>query len=297
MAEISSLGYLGFGVSDLARWETLLVDVLGLQAGERDGHRSLALRMDDRMQRVVLEHDGCDDLSYAGWMFDTEAELEDYVRALAAKGLAVNVVDREATQRRCVEKAYACMDPNGLRHEFAFGMKFAAERFASKVLNKGFVTGRLGMGHILVAGRNYPATLDFARQILGLRLSDYVRAPLETPHGVVQVDATFFHTVTGRHHSLAAAAVPFPKKLHHFMLEVEDFNDVGMAHDRCAKAGFPVATGLGHHPNDQMFSFYVVTPSSVQLEFGHGGLVIDDRDWEVKTYSQLSDWGHISPCA
>lgn len=293
MAEISSLGYLGFGVRDLSRWEELAVEVLGLQAGERDAGRSLALRMDDRAQRIVLERGDADDLCYAGWMFDTEGELEDYVRGIAGQGVAVRECDRETTQRRAVEKAFWCTDPNGLRHEFAVGPQQAAGRFASKVLTKGFVTGRLGVGHILVATQDYPAMQAFARKVLGLRLSDYIRAPLETPHGVVQVDAAFFHTVTGRHHSLAAAPVPIPRKLHHFMLEVEDFNDVGLAHDRCVKAGFPVAMGLGHHPNDQMFSFYVATPSGVLLEFGHGGLVVDDSRWEVKTFSQLSDWGHV----
>ena len=38
MAEISSLGYVGFGVSDLARWEELAIDILGLQVG-KSGHR------------------------------------------------------------------------------------------------------------------------------------------------------------------------------------------------------------------------------------------------------------------
>lgn len=291
MAEISSLGYLGFGVRDLVRWETLMVDVLGLQAGEREAGR-LALRMDDRAQRIILEESDEDDLAYAGWLFDTEGELDEFVAQLDGKGIPVSECDAQTTKQRRMEKAYACTDPNGLRHEFAVGPQYAADRFTSKVLRKGFVAGRLGVGHILVAAREYPAMLDFARKVLGLRLSDCIRAPLETPHGVLQVDATFFHTVTGRHHSRAAAAVPVPKKLHHLMLEVEDFNDVGLAHDRCLKAGFPVAMGLGHHPNDQMFSFYVATPSGVLIELGHGGRVIDDTKWETRTYSQLSDWGH-----
>ena len=33
MSEIASLGYVGFGVGDLDRWEHLAVEVLGLQAG------------------------------------------------------------------------------------------------------------------------------------------------------------------------------------------------------------------------------------------------------------------------
>jgi len=292
MANISNLGYVGFGVRNLDRWEDLMVNVLGLQAGHREPGHSLALRMDDHMQRIILESDESDDLIYAGWMFDTEGALSQFVGTLSAQGVQVNECDGATTTRRCVEKAFFCMDPNGVRHEFAVGPRYAKDPFKSSVLNQGFVAGHRGVGHILTAAKDYSATLNFARDVLGLRLSDYIRAPLETPHGVVDVDATFFHTFNGRHHSFATAPVPIPKKLHHIMLEVEDFNDVGKAYDRCLAAGHPLAMGLGHHPNDQMFSFYIVTPSSFLLELGHGGLVVDDSRWETKTYAQLSDWGH-----
>jgi len=118
-----------------------------------------------------------------------------------------------------------------------------------------------------------------------------------TPHGEIPFDATFFHTATGRHHSFATAALPFPKRIHHIMVEVSDFNDVGLAYDRCLAAGVPIMMGLGHHPNDGMFSFYAITPSGFAIEFGHGGCVVDDQTWHVRTYSQLSDWGHAPPAA
>jgi len=41
-----------------------------------------------------------------------------------------------------------------------------------------------------------------------------------------------------------------------------------------------------------MFSFYVATPGGFGLEIGWGGLIIEKGNWEVKTYSQPSDWGH-----
>lgn len=292
MAEVNSLGYVGFGVSDLERWETLLVDVLGLQRGESLNKDSLMLRMDDRSQRITIEKSEIDDILFIGWMFETEEKLENYIRTLTAKGIKIETGSAELAQQRRMEKIYTCLDPNGLRHEFAVGPQYALEPFTSKVLRQGFVTEQLGLGHILIAAKDYDAMREFAKNVLGLRLSDYIRAPLETPKGVINVDATFFHTEDGRHHSFATAGIPFPKNLHHLMIEVEDFNDVGLAYDRCLAAGFEVAMGLGHHPNDQMFSFYVVTPSGPLIELGHGGRIIDDSKWEVKTYSQLSDWGH-----
>ncbi|MNC29234.1 3-methylcatechol 2,3-dioxygenase [compost metagenome] len=107
------------------------------------------------------------------------------------------------------------------------------------------------------------------------------------------VDPTFFHTASGRHHSIATAENPMATKtLNHFMLQVEDLDDVGLAYDRTVKAGIPVALELGHHPNDRMFSFYARTPSGFNFEIGWGGVVIDENDWEVRSYSQMSDWGH-----
>ena len=127
-------------------------------------------------------------------------------------------------------------------------------------------------------------------EVLGLKISDYIR-DAETFPGVT-VDATFMHSKTGRHHSLATAFMPSPKRLNHMMIQVKNFNDVGLAYDRVLKAGLPVISTPGHHPNDQMYSFYVLTPSGFGLEYGWGGVVIDDNDWSVKNYSKLSDWGH-----
>jgi len=108
----------------------------------------------------------------------------------------------------------------------------------------------------------------------------------------VKMDLTFMHTKTGRHHSLATGKVPGEKRLGHLMVQVKDMNDVGLAYDRCVAAGLPIIMHLGHHPNDQMFSFYVRSPSGFAIEYGHGGIVVDDATWKVVTHTRLSDWGH-----
>jgi Glyoxalase/Bleomycin resistance protein/Dioxygenase superfamily len=97
-----------------------------------------------------------------------------------------------------------------------------------------------------------------------------------------------------RHHSLALARAPFalPQRLHHFMVEVADRDDVGYAFDRAWNAGCTIASGLGHHPNDQMFSFYVASPAGFQVEVGHGARLVTE-DWdENRSYDRISTWGH-----
>tara|TARA_R110001583_G_scaffold182192_1_gene339801 strand:- start:3208 stop:4101 length:894 start_codon:yes stop_codon:yes gene_type:complete len=291
MAEISALGYVGFGVSDLAAWETFAVEILGMMVRQRaDG--SLALRMDEYQQRFFIEQSDKDDILVAGWEFLTAADLSSYVSELSDQGVAVSELSAAQCASRCVEQAYSVADPNGFAHEFFFGHQVARldDAFRSTVLKSGFVTGDLGVGHILPFTTRGAETIHFYKNVLKLRVSDYIRE--EVAPGML-VDAIFFHTATGRHHSIATAEVPHVSKtLNHFMIQVADMDDVGLAYERAVKAGIPVALELGHHPNDKMFSFYARTPSGFNFEFGWGGVVIDDASWEVKSYSQLSDWGH-----
>lgn len=297
MAEISSLGYLCVASNHLARWEAFAVDVLGMMARRRDSDGVLALRMDAWEMRLRIEPGPEDDLVAVGWQFETADALNAYVRELASRGVVAVPGDGALAASRCVEQLFSCLDPDGIRHEFFYGPAYAPQAFHSQVLRSGFVTGALGVGHYVSAAKDYAKTLAFHRDGIGLKVSDRIRAPLMTPHGEIAFDATFFHTATGRHHSFATAALPFPKRIHHIMVEVRDFNDVGLAYDRCLAAGVPIMMGLGHHPNDGMFSFYAVTPSGFAIEFGHGGCVVDDQTWQVRTYSQLSDWGHAPPAA
>lgn len=292
MAAISNLGYAVFGVSDLAAWERFAVDLMGFQAGRREDGRLLALRMDDREQRVVLERGDEDDLRAAGWQFDTEDDLAAFVTGVRAQGVAVEACSSDLARARRVERLYSLDDPNGFRHELFFGPAIAraADPFRSSVMKgPGFLTGPLGIGHLLPRANDYAATVKFYREVLGLKISDYIREELGP--GMV-ADATFFHTATGRHHSLATAGFPSPKILNHLMVEVQDMDDVGLAYDRCVKAGCTIMLELGHHPNDRMFSFYVRTPSGFAIEIGWGGIVVDDANWQVITYDKMSDWGH-----
>ena len=297
MAEISSLGYLCVASNSLSGWEAFATDILGMAVLREEGSGALALRMDEWALRMRIEPGSEDDLVAVGWHFETRDRLEAYVKELALRGIASVPGDAVLAASRVVEQLYVCTDPDGIRHEFFYGPAHAPKAFHSPVLRGGFVTGDLGVGHYVSAAKDYDKTLAFHRDGLGLKVSDRIRAPLMTPHGEIPFDATFFHTATGRHHSFATAALPFPKRIHHIMVEVSDFNDVGLAYDRCLAAGVPIMMGLGHHPNDGMFSFYAVTPSGFAIEFGHGGCVVDEHSWHVRTYSQLSDWGHAPPLA
>lgn len=295
MSSISNLGYVVIGSRKMAEWEDFAVNLLGMQVGRHEPGKLLTLRMDDLQQRIIIEDGVEEDLRAAGWMFKTEEALQSFIKQLREGGLNVREGSRQEADNRRVEKLFACDDPNGYTQEFYCGAHAALSNqpFRSQRLSgPGFRTGDLGIGHVLIRAKDYAESLDFYQRHLGLRLSDIIRS--EVRPGYV-AEAAFFHTIGGRHHSLATGAVNIPKVLGHLMVELHSLDDVGMAYDRCRAAGLNFARELGHHPNDQMTSFYVETPSGFSLEYGWGGLVVDDAQWTVKTYNQFSDWGHARP--
>lgn len=291
MAELQNLAYVVIAASDLKAWRSFAEDIVGMGAADQaDG--ALGLRLDDHPWRLLIEQGGDDDLTHAGWDLGSAANLDAYVAALRGRGAEVREEPAALAQARCVERLFSTVDPNGICHELfsgRTGLKADGGALASILRGDGFVTGDLGIGHILPVSRDYAEGVHWYQEVLGLRYSDRIRQ--EMAPGVF-ADATFFHSATGRHHSLATGQFPSPKRLNHLMLEYRDMNDVGLACDRAKKAGIPIVLELGHHPNDQMFSFYMRTPSGFGLELGHGGLVIEEGNWEPQLYDVMSDWGH-----
>ncbi|MEG1771548.1 MAG: VOC family protein, partial [Comamonas sp.] len=227
MSSISNLGYVVIGSRKIAEWRDFAVGMLGLQVGRHEPGKLLALRMDEMQQRIVIEEGDEEDLRAAGWMFQTAQGLQAYVQRLREAGLAVQECSPEQAANRRVEKLYCCQDPNGYALEFYCGGYVAPSNqpFKSALLRgPGFRTGDLGIGHVLVRAKDYAQSMDFYQNHLGLRLSDIIRG--EVRPGYV-AEAAFFHTVGGRHHSLATGAVNIPKVLGHLMVELYSLDDVG----------------------------------------------------------------------
>jgi 2,3-dihydroxybiphenyl 1,2-dioxygenase len=291
MAELQNLAYVVVAASDLGAWRDYATGVIGLGTVDTDAG-DLGLRMDDHPWRLLIEQGSDDDLTHAGWDLGSDGELDDYVAALRAKGQDVREESTALAAKRHVSRLFSLADPNGFAHEFftgRTGLRGDGGALSPILRGPGFQTGELGIGHILPVSKDYEAGVRFYQDVLGLRYSDRIRQ--EMAPGIF-ADATFFHSATGRHHSLATGTFPSPKRLNHLMLEYRDMNDVGFAYERAKKAGVPIVLELGHHPNDQMFSFYMRTPSGFGIELGYGGVVIDEATWEPQLYDVMSDWGH-----
>jgi 2,3-dihydroxybiphenyl 1,2-dioxygenase len=281
---IKQLGYLGFGVSDLDVWAKFGTDVLGFMPARRD-EQGFSLRMDDYAQRYFIER-GDDDLAFVGFQVDDRAGLDECTRRLRAAGVGVDEGTPELCERREVTELISFRDPGGTPVEIFHGPRMATEPFQSKCVGSSFVAGALGLGHLVISTPSRDAIRDFYIEVLGFGLSDHIQVNLSG----YPVDVAFLH-VNPRHHSLAMGG-PMPKKIHHFLIQVESLDDLWLALDRTIDFGLHVVQGIGRHPNDRMVSFYAETPSGFQFEYGWGGREIEIGNWQPTVYHQISEWGH-----
>ncbi len=288
MAAVTQLGYLGIAVSDVGAWERFATETLGMQLGARDDDGSLHLRLDEHQHRLVVHPAGDDDLAYVGWQVADEQALGELATRLRKAGVAVQQgTPREAAARR-VAAVLAFRDPNGILTEAYYGPAIDARHpFQSPRAISGFEAGPLGLGHIVLDVDDFAASLAFYRDLLGMQISDFIRFE----RSGLPVTLAFLHC-NARHHSLAFAAAPAPRRLSHFMIQLQSLDDVGSTYDLCQERGLTIASTLGRHTNDQMLSFYVVSPSGFDVEYGWGARLVDDATWQVQTHDAPSIWGH-----
>lgn len=283
--DIKQLGYLGLSAREPDAFTAYATDILGMQqvAGE-DG--TTHFRIDDRHHRVTVEASDRDGGAYYGWEVEDANALSAAMDELSNNGVrAVEATDRELEIRRVAGMAHF-LDPAGNRVELYHGPAAGEGEFTSARDVERFVTGDLGLGHVVLASPNVEVQQRFYTEVLGFKISDTMRKPFQ---------ATFMHT-NPRHHSIAFVDGPFfginEPFLHHFMLEVPDMDQVGRTYDLVLDREVPVAMTLGRHTNDKVFSFYAQSPVGVHTEFGFGGVLIDDETWEVTEIPGPDLWGH-----
>jgi extradiol dioxygenase len=286
---VRALAYIGIGVRDIKSWETFATGILGMQLGSRGDDGTLYMRMDERHHRIVIHPGGNDDIAYLGWEMDDERALSALAERLRGAGIAYTAGDADACRERNVGGFIAADDPAGIRTEFFWGALVQRPlAFNSPRGIVGFNTGDEGVGHVVIVVPDYVEAMRFYRDLLGMRVSDYIDFAI----GGHAVTAAFLHC-NPRHHSLAFVEMPkAAQRLSHFMVEVNDLDDVGRTYSLCEREDVPIAQTLGRHVNDEMLSFYISSPSGFTVEYGYGGRSVDDANWQVQRYDATSIWGH-----
>jgi 3,4-dihydroxy-9,10-secoandrosta-1,3,5(10)-triene-9,17-dione 4,5-dioxygenase len=285
---IHSLGYLRLESTDLDAWRTFASDFLGLMpvtsgAGSTavSDDDSLRYRMDHYPPRLVVSPGAEDKAAAIGFEVLNDRDLARLSGAVEGAGIKV----REGTAAQCADRrvtGLACFDdPAGNPVELFYGPVLDHVPVQLPTVSS-FVTGDMGMGHVIVTAEDGRGLVDFYTGVLGF----FERNTMGGRNRRV-----WFLSPNDRHHTLGVATAPGRGRLLHLMVEAATLDDVGRALDRADKHGIPLMHSLGKHTNDEMVSFYVYSPEKYAIEFGHGGLRVRG---EQPTYhiTAGAHWGH-----
>ena len=276
---VRTLAYVGIETRDLDGWADFSTSVLGLPATRVAGEDRVLLRMDERVYRFDVRAGDEERMLWAGWELGDAAELEAAAVELERAGTGV----RRGTPQECRDRRVAGLlvfdDPAGNRTELFYGQQADFRPLELTRPLGGYLTGEMGMGHVVLGVKNYQETFRFYVETMGFRVSDTFE------------DMMAFLHCNRRHHSIALVASDEPG-LRHIMLEVASIDDVGATIDVCLGRGIATRT-LGRHSNDRAVSFYLATPSGWEIEYGWSGQAVDDEVWTTRQLvGPTSLWGH-----
>jgi len=278
---IEALGYVGVRAKSLEDWTGFGKNFLGMQIVDRSA-KSLALRMDDRKQRLLVAEDGGEGVGFFGWEVADAAALDRFAARLEQAGIQVTHGSRALADERRVQDLIVFADPLGNRLEVFHGAECTTEPFKPGRNISGFRTGPLGMGHAVLHVKNINDVVPFYRDVLGFKLSDYMTRPF---------NAYFFHA-NPRHHSIAFIETG-RNATHHLMVELFSLDDVGQCYDLALAEEGRIGVTLGRHINDEVTSFYSNSPSGFMVEYGWGGRIIEPQGWQPQEITfGPSLWGH-----
>src|SRR5215472_11844668 len=173
---LNALGYVGIRTRHLEDWADYGTRFLGMQLVDKS-RGTLALRMDDRKQRVLVHGDDAEGPSFYGWEVADAGALEALAAHLEKSGISVARGSRALADERHVADLIVFADPIGNRLEVFHGAETAVDPFKPGRSISGFRTGPLGMGHAVLTAERLDEVLPFYTEILNFKPTDYILKP------------------------------------------------------------------------------------------------------------------------
>lgn len=308
--QVKNLGYVVVQTTDLAKWEDYACNVVGMmKSTSMQKNASLYFKMDQRPFRYQIVTGSYDGLLYAGWDLGSEAAFNAGLAELKSKNIAFEkVIDAAQLAGRSVSGLARVKDPSGNQFELYWSTAAQANDgvpFKSALVKK-FVTtasdgSDMGLGHVVLhAPTDFEGVHDFYKTVFGFKDSDITKLGPDGAHGKI-----YFMHCNPRHHSLALWnwGAPTPETQFrpspeskapgcvHLMAEVETRDEVNQCLKRVEQKGIMIVSSLGEHINDEMVSFYMLSPGMFAIEFGHAGIQLG-KDWKTTHNTEASKWGH-----
>ena len=156
----SVASYVGIRTSDVDQWAAYATRFLGMQLVDQS-RGARAFRMDDRKQRLIVNADAGEGVSFYGWEVADAAALDALAVHLEKSGIAVAHGSRALAEERRVQDLIVFGDPVGNRLEAFHGAELATEPFKPGRSISGFRTGPLGMGHAVLTTARLDQLIPF----------------------------------------------------------------------------------------------------------------------------------------
>ncbi len=285
---VNSLGYLEWRTPEDEQWRHFATDILGMMASGGPSESCSYFRIDDRPFRLMVSHSEAPQV-VIGFEVRDDVELAALARRLEDAGVKVVSGSEAEAEERLVSGLISFEDTGGTALEAYYGPVLDHVPVQTPLVS-GFVTGNMGMGHVVISVPEMGPALDFYRNVLGF----FTRNDMKMPMGPDRSMTISFLGCNPRHHTLGLVDVPFPGGLVHFMLETQTLDDVGRALDRVLDGQIPLLQSLGRHTNDHMVSFYCSGPDGAMVEVGWGALQVPEPTTTYRI-TKGAFWGHRPP--
>ena len=192
-------------------------------------------------------------IAFFGWEVADAAVLDALGRQARGGRCQVAKVPGRSPMSVTSKDLIVFNDPNGNRLELFHGAETASDPFRP---------GRSHFGLPHRPARTGPRRAQ-CRERTDNRLMPFYRDTARVPAHRLSTPSRFsayFMHVNPRHHSLALIQTG-KNAVHHIMMELYQFDDVGQGYDIAPARRGRVATTLGRHTSDFITSFYTWTPS------------------------------------
>lgn len=278
---INAMSYVVVHTPHLERWLPMASNHIGLHVDVVEPDVAVRLRMDAKVQRLLLLATSGPASLAMGFEAPDAAALQRVRQALETAGYPV--VDGTVAEiaLRGVKAMFHFRDPDANRIEVVWGLADTAEPLHPGRPIGGFRTGELGIGHVALMTGEFERMCHLYKEVLGFKVSDRASAPFKVE---------FLH-VNPRHHTLGLADTGTGAGVYHLMLEYNDFDDVGRAYDMALENPESIGVTLGRHINDHVTSFYLKNPDGWMFELGWAARTIGP-DWQIEELPGMSLWGH-----
>ncbi len=293
---IRSLGYAFIESKDPNEWRVFGTEVLGMMdVTAEDDDENVFLKIDERPFRFAVLPGAENRLQLIGLELYDKNDFEQAIAELESSGTRFSKGSPAELKMRGVLDFVRFNDPAGNTLELYYGADLDYVKFVSPLGISGFETGMngsSGFGHAVLPAVNLEETHAFYKDVLGFGDSDYMHFKFGDDPEEPGLALKFMHVNNPRHHSVALFGGESIAGCIHLMLEVKTIDEVGECLQRVLEREIPITSTLGRHTNDNMLSFYMMTPGDFPLEFGCDGLLMDWENFTPTKTTLPSHWGH-----